>query len=1266
MAIEIQVRRGTEHERITIVPLLGELIYCTDSNLLYIGDGTTLGGKLVSTSEVVTEGGVPGLMTGADKTKLDGIQTGAEVNVQPDWNQTLTTADDFIKNKPPLGGGTFTSLTDVPSSYTGKKGYIVTVNSNETGLDFEASDTADAELNSTGIVSGGLVVYNGGISFTVRSGVGHIVNHNTEVATRISWAEQTIASIGDGVNYFCIDTTNTLRVLLNTIPDTNYYLYVGSTVATQGNTVIIDVETNPVYVGDFPNRVTSFVDSSMRTIVTSGCLVSEQAAPHYLKINVSDGVITSRLKVIPITPNNTLIKVFATSDYGFVPDTGNLYSPADTVNVMHWNDITKGYGTSLVEMTDGYWKKDLIAIFPSSAIFYVYGQEEFLTEASAQAAPLQSIPETVSTAAVYLAFIISRKGDTSIANRFVDIRPYFDRIWGLGGDVSAVNLPYSSINMMSTGLLNGGILSINNSNHSTFNMTGGNAIIINNTDILNPTYIPVHWNTLIGVSTPYLLTHDTTYIQIDSSGQIVFATSILTADERRQYIEIGWISHPNRITISFAKTQPFYNADIQAQLNDFIESYSPFNIEGNEYTFSTSTGLTIKRSKGSVFDGNANYSNDNNNPHIITTNSRNPVNVIYFYRNTIGGWVNSGSPVATIDPNHYDNAGVLTTVPDNNWTIQVISYYPVTETNNIQYGQVVYNTYKEALSNLYAIIDINPYLSSGVFRTWLIVKQGAINLSNNLQANFFNAGRIRLNDIIGGTENDETMIETCSTGQVEGGFITPIGGINFIVSAGSGYITDNSTFLKRVTWEETQLSTVVDGRNFVMVDVNGRVFCEGIVDDYYNNIQAGVLFSGGGNTQLVEIINSPRSIRDFPGRVMRYQQIALQAIVGVGCEVSEREAPNFLQLQINPGLIYVNMNEHVVNVTNTFIRMYNTSNYGWVPYTNLPLNTIVPSIYNDVTKPYGQALVPLTDSYWKKDLVFRCPDGNVFVICGQAQYPSKDEARRAPLPTLPGQLGAVAAFLCAIICQKEDITIADRIQDIRPNFARIFQEDATLNGVPAGGRVNQVLAKIDSTDFNTTWIDISAHGLTQEIQFNTNGAFDSDPNLKFDKSNKALLINGATSLNNNPLAIQGIVDNNVQVNVRNLSDGLSACSSFVAVADDGSDDNNVTFVGINNSNYSDPLETIWGPHDGYLYTRGEDLTVGTYTAGKEIKLHTGGVMASNVRATIDDNGINLPAGNTFRINEFDLTKQITNVSSAIEEAAAFAAGSKIVIRLDLL
>ena len=41
-----------------------------------------------------------GLMSASDKTKLDGIASGAEVNVQANWTQTTTTADDYIKNKP--------------------------------------------------------------------------------------------------------------------------------------------------------------------------------------------------------------------------------------------------------------------------------------------------------------------------------------------------------------------------------------------------------------------------------------------------------------------------------------------------------------------------------------------------------------------------------------------------------------------------------------------------------------------------------------------------------------------------------------------------------------------------------------------------------------------------------------------------------------------------------------------------------------------------------------------------------------------------------------------------------------------------------------------------------------------------------------------------------------------------------------------------------------------------------------------------------------
>ena len=56
MAISVQVRRGTEAERQTMdggvghpaKPAAGELIYTTDDKLLYIGDGVTTGGNIVS------------------------------------------------------------------------------------------------------------------------------------------------------------------------------------------------------------------------------------------------------------------------------------------------------------------------------------------------------------------------------------------------------------------------------------------------------------------------------------------------------------------------------------------------------------------------------------------------------------------------------------------------------------------------------------------------------------------------------------------------------------------------------------------------------------------------------------------------------------------------------------------------------------------------------------------------------------------------------------------------------------------------------------------------------------------------------------------------------------------------------------------------------------------------------------------------------------------------------------------------------------------
>lgn len=60
--------------------------------------------------------------TSVEKTKLSGIASGAEVNVQPDWNQSDSTADDFIKNKPTVPAAQIQS--DWNQTDNTKKDYI--------------------------------------------------------------------------------------------------------------------------------------------------------------------------------------------------------------------------------------------------------------------------------------------------------------------------------------------------------------------------------------------------------------------------------------------------------------------------------------------------------------------------------------------------------------------------------------------------------------------------------------------------------------------------------------------------------------------------------------------------------------------------------------------------------------------------------------------------------------------------------------------------------------------------------------------------------------------------------------------------------------------------------------------------------------------------------------------------------------------------------------------------------------------------------------
>ncbi len=309
-------------------------------------------------------------------------------------------------------------------------------------------------------------------------------------------------------------------------------------------------------------------------------------------------------------------------------------------------------------------------------------------------------------------------------------------------------------NIMSTGVITGFSLSIN-ADTSKFDLSSGVGVVVNNyTDPSNPVRTVVTYAGGTAIVDPYLGTDDTTYVSINSAGSLLFDTSMPTEDNRRDNILIGWLDHPvGTAVINLARSEPYYTNDIQAQLNDFMESFGPFNIEGNEY--SPSSLLTIQRSAGKTFDNDANYFTSKKSPNVVETNLEDPVSFVYYYRDggvTGGsGWINNGPLVTNINPNYYDNgSGTLVAVPGGKWTIQLILFYANMVVTDIQYGQVVYDSYAEALSHLRDEVCIDPYNSFDTFRCWLIVAQGATDLSDTLQAIFVTPGKLGRLDVTSG------------------------------------------------------------------------------------------------------------------------------------------------------------------------------------------------------------------------------------------------------------------------------------------------------------------------------------------------------------------------------------------------------------------------------------------------------------------------------------------------------------------------------------
>ena len=312
-----------------------------------------------------------------------------------------------------------------------------------------------------------------------------------------------------------------------------------------------------------------------------------------------------------------------------------------------------------------------------------------------------------------------------------------------------------------TGLIEGGVLSINGGDPELFDISDGNGIVIDaHTDGNNVVQTPVIWTNLTGLSVDDLLTENQSFISLDINGVPVQRDRPPTEEEFRDELYLGELGHPIGGPIQFAVSNPHVSFNRDMEILDYLLALGPINAFGNEYG-PNGANLFLNKSRGKTAHPGLNYPNrkstgttDDDVLSVLTS--------IYLYRDGSGDF--TIAPASTlVDPNSWDDgSGVLATVAVNKWTVQPIFWRAVPGVTVIHFGQVEFNSQQEAIDAHLDPFVQNPALNDGLFtlRAFLIVKSGTTDLSDLADNVFIATGKLGQ----GGSEGGGGVTSTFVTG----------------------------------------------------------------------------------------------------------------------------------------------------------------------------------------------------------------------------------------------------------------------------------------------------------------------------------------------------------------------------------------------------------------------------------------------------------------------------------------------------------------------
>lgn len=258
----------------------------------------------------------------------------------------------------------------------------------------------------------------------------------------------------------------------------------------------------------------------------------------------------------------------------------------------------------------------------------------------------------------------------------------------------------------STGLVRGGIMTVNGTNPAAFDISAGVGVIADyTTNPASPTVttVVIPAQTVVITGTP--ATRNQNWWAIDASGTVVAFPSNLNATQSRSFIRLGFTGSTvgTGVIIGIASSPIIASQGVQS-VYDLMTSLGTFSISGNTLS-PVGTTLGLQKSVGTCFAGSSNYGFDITNPNIVTNPAENLVSLRYATQSPSASTV----PVTLVDPLNYDVGGTITAIAGgaNTSTVQRVFMFASGTSGAqivIQYGQTLYTS----LANAVAAAGKNP------------------------------------------------------------------------------------------------------------------------------------------------------------------------------------------------------------------------------------------------------------------------------------------------------------------------------------------------------------------------------------------------------------------------------------------------------------------------------------------------------------------------------------------------------------------------------